>query len=89
MYGDGISLVLPAERGHVHKLLNRAALRAHVFPLGGEPREDAGAGMNAAERLALVADLSREMWALTGRPVPTYTRAEMPVAMIPSAGREG
>jgi hypothetical protein len=33
------------------------------------------------ERLALVAILSRRAWATTGRPLPAYTRASMPVTI--------
>lgn len=69
-------------------MLNRAALRAHVFPLAGEPRDDLSACTTAAQRLALVAVLTREMWALTGQGIPTYTRAEIPVAVVRRADRE-
>jgi len=33
------------------------------------------------ERLAAVAELTAEAWRLSGRPLPSYTRASMPVAV--------
>ncbi len=33
------------------------------------------------ERIAAVTQLSVEMWALTGRPLPAYSRATMPVVV--------
>ena len=35
----------------------------------------------AAERLAIVADLSRRMWALTRQPVPAYSRSTIPLRL--------
>jgi hypothetical protein len=42
-------------------------------------------GATALERLALVTELSARAWSLSGEPVPTYTRGEMPGRVI----REG
>ncbi len=67
---------------------NRAALRARVFPLAREPRDDLIGHTSAAQRLALVADLTREMWALAGLKIPDYARAEMPVVVRSLANRE-
>jgi len=69
--------------------MDRAALRAKVFQLGHEPRVNLNHETTAAERLALVAELSREMWALTGREIPAYSRSEMPVAVVFLKDREG
>ncbi|MEO5580021.1 MAG: hypothetical protein ABIR58_05135 [Gemmatimonadaceae bacterium] len=62
---------------------DRSDLRARTFRLGEEPRDDLSACTTANERLALVADLTREMWALTGREMPIYSRTQIPVAVVP------
>ena len=62
---------------------DRSTLKARIFPLGHEPLEDLSDTTTPSERLAMVWDLSREAWALTGLPVPTYERHEIPVRMIP------
>lgn len=38
-------------------------------------------GGTAEERLAAVAELTVEAWRLSGRPLPSYTRAAMPVVL--------
>src|SRR5581483_7518425 len=60
---------------------SRPATRAiaRVYRLGSEPGDDLSACTTPEERVAMVAILSRRMWELTGRPVPTYSRREMPV----------
>jgi hypothetical protein len=50
-----------------------------VYRLGEEPGDDLSAVTTPEQRLAMVAELSRRMWSLTGRPVPSYSRAGMPV----------
>lgn len=40
------------------------------------------------ERIALLAEACHLGWELTGRPTPTYTRAEMPVRVFRRAPRE-
>ena len=35
------------------------------------------------ERVALVGTLSEELWARPHRPLPTYTRATMPIILTP------
>lgn len=59
----------------------RRDLTARVVPLQSREAADATVPGTAAERLALVAQLSEMSWALTGRPLPTYTRATMPVVV--------
>lgn len=34
-----------------------------------------------AQRVAAVAELTLEAWRLSGRPLPTYTRATMPIVV--------
>ena len=58
---------------------NRRTMTARVVPLRSDEAGDGRVGGTGAERLALVAELSRRMWALTKRPLPSYTRQTMPV----------
>lgn len=62
-------------------MLNRAEIRARIFPLAQEGREDPTAFASVDERLALVGELTREMWALSGWEIPAYSRAEIPVVV--------
>jgi hypothetical protein len=57
-------------------------MRARVVPLKSPEAGDSRVEGTPAERVALVAVLSRQAWALTGRPLPSYTRATMPVRVI-------
>ena len=68
--------------------MNRALLRANVVPLTPASHDDLSPHTTVAERLALVAELTAEMWALAGTIVPVYTRSEMPVAMITRTAHE-
>jgi hypothetical protein len=52
-----------------------------IFRLGEEPSDDLTSCTTAAERLALVGELSASAWALTGRPMPGYKRSEIPVVV--------
>jgi len=61
----------------------RKAMTARVVPLNSREAGDARVAGTPAERVALVATLSRDAWALTGVPLPSYTRATMPVRLIP------
>jgi len=56
-------------------------MTARVVPLRSDEASDARVGGTAAERLALLAELSRRMWALTQQPPPAYTRSTMPVRL--------
>lgn len=56
-------------------------MTARVVPLRSDEAGDARVGGTAEERLALLAVLSRRMWALTQRPLPSYTRSTMPVRL--------
>lgn len=59
----------------------RRTASARVFRLGEEPNDDLSATTTPEERLAMVDVLSRRMWELSGRPMPSYTRRSMPVAV--------
>lgn len=62
--------------------MSRAALRARVFQLGAEPGDDLSSNTTVDQRLEMVDVLSRRMWELSGRPVPVYSRSEMPVVRV-------
>lgn len=56
-------------------------MTARVVPLGSAEAGDARMGGTVEERLAALAELTAEAWRLSGRPLPTYTRATMPVVV--------
>ena len=60
----------------------RASWPVRRFRLGEEPPDDLSASTSPEERLALVDTLTREAWALTGRPLPDYRREEAPVRLL-------
>jgi len=64
----------------------RAAARAgwpvSRYPLGGEPPEDLSGTTTAAERLSMMWRLALDAWAMSGRPLPTYSRSEAPGRII-------
>ena len=53
------------------------------YRLGEEPGDDLSLSTTAEERLAMVAILSAEAWALAGKPLPDYARHETPIARRP------
>ena len=59
----------------------RRKMTVRIVPLGSQEAGDARVGGTVAERLALVTELSHRAWALTGRPLPSYTRRTMPVRL--------
>ena len=60
----------------------REAWPVRVYRLGEEPSDDLSGSTTPEQRLEMVAELSERMWELSGRPVPSYTRSEMPVRVI-------
>jgi hypothetical protein len=60
---------------------DRSRITARVVPLRSDEAGDGRVGGTAAERLALVGELSRRAWALTKQPLPCYTRQTMPVRL--------
>ena len=60
----------------------RRALQACVFRLGEEPTDDLSSITTAEQRLEMVPELSRRMWELSGRAIPTYERARIPVRVV-------
>ena len=60
----------------------------HLYRLGEEPGEDQSRLNTPKERLAMMWDLARDAWSLTGRPLPEYPRDQTPVTFRPwSMGR--
>jgi hypothetical protein len=53
------------------------------YRLGEEPGDDLSRSTTAEERLAMMPGLAAEAWSLTGKPLPTYARAEAPVVRRP------
>lgn len=62
-------------------------MTARIVPLRSDEASDNRVAGTAEERLAVLADLSQRMWAQTGRPIPQYTRAAMPVRLSTLAGQ--
>lgn len=56
-------------------------MTVRIVPLRSDEAADASVGGTAVERLALLRELSQRMWALTKRPVPSYTRSTIPVKL--------
>ncbi len=52
-----------------------------LYRLGAEPGDDLSSTTTVAERLAMMWPLALDAWALTGRPLPDYERAETPVSV--------
>jgi hypothetical protein len=57
-------------------------MTVRIVPLGSEEAADARVPGTAAERVALLAELSRQMWELSRRPMPAYARSAMPVRFV-------
>lgn len=65
-------------------------MTARVVPLASPEAGDSRMGGTLDERLGAVVALTAEAWRLSGRALPTYTRATMPVALarLDQQGRE-
>lgn len=64
-------------------------MTARVVPLCSPESADSRAGGTPAERVALVVELSARLWRNTGEPLPSYTRATMPIQVIALGARRG
>jgi hypothetical protein len=60
----------------------REGLVVRKFRRGEEPSDDISDITTIDERFAMVRLLSERMWLWTGRPFPSYERAQMPVRLI-------
>lgn len=54
------------------------------FDLGAEPGENLWASTTPPERLAMMWELSRQAWTLSGQPLPEYSRHRAPGRVIRS-----
>jgi hypothetical protein len=61
---------------------NRASIRARLVRLEDSREDDLSDCTTPAERLALVAVLTREAWALSKRELPDYSRGQVPVVKV-------
>ena len=61
---------------------DRSDWPVNVYKLSEEPGEDLSATTTPAERLAMMWPLALEAWALLGKELPDYDRANMPVAVF-------
>lgn len=59
----------------------RPDMTARVVPLGSKEAGEPPTPSSPEERIALVHALTREAWELAGRPIPDYSRDEMPIAV--------
>jgi hypothetical protein len=66
---------------------DRQSWPVHVHRLGAEPGDDLGATTTPEARLEMMWPLALEAWALTGRPMPSYSRSEAPVSLRPLLAR--
>jgi hypothetical protein len=72
----------PAEQARQRRAAARAGWPVRRFALGQEPADDLSRTTTAAERIAMVWRLTLDAWAMTGRPLPEYTREQMPGRVI-------
>jgi hypothetical protein len=56
-------------------------MTVRVVPLNSDEAGDARVPGTVSERLTILAELSRRMWELTKRPLPTYSRENIPVRL--------
>ncbi len=63
---------------HPERYEAKKNLRARVAALADGASEDLSGCTTVAERVEMVELLSRRMWEISGRPIPTYARPEMP-----------
>ncbi|MGH7626853.1 MAG: hypothetical protein ACREOJ_16250 [Gemmatimonadaceae bacterium] len=56
-----------------------------IYRLGRDPGNDLSATSTAGERLGMLVVLSERMWVLSGWPLPSYPRSQLPVRVIRSS----
>jgi hypothetical protein len=60
----------------------RRRMTYRVVPLASPEAGESHLGDTPAERMAMLAELSRAAWLASGRVLPVYTRATMPFRML-------
>lgn len=53
-----------------------------IYRLGEEPGDNLSDVTSPSQRVEMVWELSARMWELTGKPVPAYTREQIPIRII-------
>lgn len=61
--------------------MRRSDMTYRVVPLDGPEAASPPSGATATQRLSMLAELSRTTWLATGRPLPHYSRKDMPVKL--------
>ncbi len=61
---------------------DRPAMTFRIVPLHSAEAGDARTGGTAAERLAMVTELTKLGWELSGRPWPSFSRENTPVRVM-------
>lgn len=67
---------------------DRSGWPVRRYRLGEEPGDDLSAYTTPEQRVQMMWSLALDAWTLTGRELPSYTRAQTPVRRIPPAGDE-
>jgi hypothetical protein len=68
---------------------DRAGWPIRRFRLGDEPGDDLSETTTPTERIAMMWALAQEGWLLSGRPLPTYGRTDMPSRLFRPGERRG
>jgi hypothetical protein len=70
------------ETARRRRALERSSWPVRKFALGEEPGDDLSTESTGEERLAMMWDLARHAWLLSGRPLPDYDRRSAPGRVI-------
>jgi hypothetical protein len=70
------------EEARRRRARERSSWPIRKFSLGNEPSDDLSAETTAEERLAMMWDLARRAWLLSGQPLPDYDRSSAPGRVI-------
>jgi hypothetical protein len=65
------------------KLIDRRRWPVRRFTLNSQPGDDLTAETTAEERLEMMWPLALEAWSLTGVALPSYSRLQTPVRVVP------
>ncbi len=60
----------------------RRAWPVRTCRLGEEPSEDLSSTTTPEQRLEMMWPLALEAWALSGRPIPSYSRRDAPIRVV-------
>jgi len=60
----------------------RATWPVRAYRLGQEPVDDLRTTTSAAERVAMVWQITQDAWSLAGRTIPEYLRHQTPVRVV-------